>query len=61
MYSVSYYRPNSDGIRTKRNFTAFASALLFFLEKLHEDRDGLRLSVFPDEGLDREVLHDSEN
>lgn len=53
MFRVSYRVPGSPyGRRNEKEFFAFASALLYFLQKFHEDFPELRLEVLPNESLD---------
>lgn len=52
MFRVSYLSGKFNDRRHK-DFTAYASAQLYFLQKYHEDRPGLRLSVVPEEVVER--------
>lgn len=51
MFRVSY-RYGKFNNRRHKDFCAFASALMYFLQKFHEERPDLRLSVVYDESLD---------
>ena len=51
MFRVSYRYGKFNDSRHK-DFCAFASALMYFLQKFHEGRPYLQLSVVYDESLD---------
>lgn len=51
MFCVSYLAGRFND-RKEKWFSAYASALLYFLQKFHEERPGLRMDVCYGEALD---------